>query len=197
MSCLASSSPWELIGQTGWTPACCRDAHGQHLLLCLLFNPFMDPASFLMPNSSATWRSESVSVFLPSASFPRPSRRPPILFLLHSTAIRCPLQQLSRWSAFYTVRLQCTRPISLWSEAGLNMSILILPNKLNHAAGCRGEGECWGCWEGGEGVGWVGGQAAEGGCQPEPLSVRSDQDILKGESLIGSGRWDELVGEGR
>lgn len=30
----------------------------------------------------------------------------------------------------------------------------------------------------------------------EPLSVRSDQDILKGEFLIGSEPPDELVGEG-
>lgn len=33
----------------------------------------------------------------------------------------------------------------------------------------------------------------KGGCQPEPLSVGSDQDILEGESLIGSGRREEPV----
>lgn len=31
---------------------------------------------------------------------------------------------------------------------------------------------------------------------PEPLSVRSDQDILNGESVIGSERRDELVAKG-
>lgn len=36
----------------------------------------------------------------------------------------------------------------------------------------------------------------KGGCQPEPLSVGSDQDSLEGESLIAS-RWrEELVGDG-
>lgn len=37
------------------------------------------------------------------------------------------------------------------------------------------------------------GGAGEGSCQPEPLSVGSDQDILEGESLIGSGWGEELV----
>lgn len=33
----------------------------------------------------------------------------------------------------------------------------------------------------------------EGSCQPELLSVGSDQDILEGESLIGSGWAEGLV----
>lgn len=41
-----------------------------------------------------------------------------------------------------------------------------------------------------------GGGVGEGGCQPEPLSVGSDQDSLEGESLIGSGWREELVGDG-
>lgn len=118
-----------------------------------------------------------------------------ILVLLRSTAIRCPLQQLSRWSAFYTVRLQCTCPISLWSEAGLNMSILILPNKLNHAARCRGEGERWGCWDGRGGDGEPGGRRLSTWAALHPLWsghperrisnwLRTSQD-----ELVREGRW--------
>lgn len=73
-----------------------------------------------------------------------------------STTLYCnplPTQAAVKVRRFYMVRLQCPCPISLWSEAGLNMPILILPNKLNHAVGRRGEGECWGCWDG-----WVEGR---------------------------------------
>lgn len=44
-------------------------------------------------------------------------------------------------------------------------------------------------WQKGGGHGGVG----EGSCQPGLLSVGSDQDILEGESLIGSGWREELV----
>lgn len=41
---------------------------------------------------------------------------------------------------FYMVKLQCPCPISLWTEPGLNVPILILPDKLNQGIG-RGAGE--------------------------------------------------------
>lgn len=74
------------------------------------------------------------------------------------------------------------------------MPILILPNKLNHAVGRRGEGECRGCWDG-----WVEGREGGGGTVvnlDEQLSAWSDQDILGGESLIGSGWRGALMGDG-
>lgn len=55
-----------------------------------------------------------------------------------------PTQAAVKVRQFYMVRLQCPCPISLWSEAGLNMPILILPNKLNHTGrdgGREGMGE--------------------------------------------------------
>lgn len=57
---------------TDGAPASWCGAHGQHLLLCLHFKPFIEPDSFLTQNSSAKRISELVSVFLPGTSFPLP-----------------------------------------------------------------------------------------------------------------------------
>lgn len=51
-----------------------------------------------------------------------------------------PNQPAVKVRQFYMVKLQCPCPISLWTEPGLNVPILILPNKLNQGIG-RGAGE--------------------------------------------------------
>lgn len=51
-----------------------------------------------------------------------------------------PNQPAVKVRQFYMVKLQCPCPISLWSEPGLNVPILILPNKLNQGI-ARGAGE--------------------------------------------------------
>ena len=88
---------------------------------------------------------------------------------------------------FNMVRLQCPCPISLWSEAGLNMPILILPNKLNHAPQSKGEEKREG--RKGDGVKRGGGRGGGGRLSKwvstSSLRLPADQDILGGESLIG------------
>lgn len=116
-------------------------------------------APFLTKNSPVEKkRSEMVSAVLSGTSLiPLFSSAP------SSSSLYCnplPTQAAVKVRRFYMVRLQCPCPISLWSEAGLNMPILILPNKLNHAVGRRGEGECWRCWDG-----WVEGREGSS-CQP-------------------------------
>lgn len=51
-----------------------------------------------------------------------------------------PNQPAVKVRQFYMVKLQCPCPISLWSEPGPNVPILILPNKLNQGI-ARGAGE--------------------------------------------------------
>lgn len=77
-------------------------------------------------------RSESVSAFLSCTSFTPPTFSPSTL-----SCNPLPTQAAVKVRQFYTVRLQYPCPISLWSELGLNMPILILPNKLNHAVGAQ------------------------------------------------------------
>lgn len=120
----------------------------QHLLLCLHFKqlPSSQLAPFLTQNSPL--EKGEVNWCLPPSQV-HPSTPPPPHLLLpsppSSSTLSCnplPTQAAVKVRRFYMVRLQCPCPISLWSEAGLNMPILILPNKLNHAVGRRGEGEC-------------------------------------------------------
>lgn len=120
----------------------------QHLVLCLHFKqlPSSQLAPFLTQNSPL--EKGEVNWCLPPSQV-HPSTPPPPHLLLpsppSSSTLSCnplPTQAAVKVRRFYMVRLQCPCPISLWSEAGLNMPILILPNKLNHAVGRRGEGEC-------------------------------------------------------
>lgn len=122
----------------------------QHLLLCLHFKqlPSSQLAPFLTQNSPLE-KGEVNWCLPPSQVHPSTPPPPPPHLLLpsppSSSTLSCnplPTQAAVKVRRFYMVRLQCPCPISLWSEAGLNMPILILPNKLNHAVGRRGEGEC-------------------------------------------------------
>lgn len=172
----------ELGGQTGRAPACMLCGRP----VCPTVTPTPSPAApgalsllqtasiFItgsLPDtelpllkSTVNW----VSAFLSGTSFiipppPQHPRQPPPPSSTSSTLCSNPLPTQAavkvRW--FYMVRLQCPCPISLWSEAGLNMPILILPNKLNHAGQWKGAGVAGTYGRGGRR--WRGGCGSGGG----------------------------------
>ena len=90
-------SRWKLIGRIGGAPAFCCVAD-RHLVLCLHFKQLPPPelAPILTLNSPVEKR--EVNWCLPSSQVHPSSPLPPPPPL--STAIRCPLKQLSRWGGF-------------------------------------------------------------------------------------------------